>query len=94
MSESAVAPAATPSAVAHFDALRAAPPTTRRLPAALVDALTTLLGDRFSQSRAVCEHHGIDISSYPVTPPTPWRSRRTATKWWRSCAPAPRIACR
>jgi D-lactate dehydrogenase (cytochrome) len=64
----APAAAAPASAVTHFDALRA-PAAERALPAALVDTLRALLGERFTTSRGVREHHGIDISSYPVTPP-------------------------
>ena len=60
--------AARESAVAHFDALRA-PHAARVLPDALLGELHRLLGDRLATSRGVREHHGIDISSYPVTPP-------------------------
>src|SRR5512145_2472953 len=62
------ATAARESAVPHFDALRA-PHAARVLPDALLGELHALLGDRLTTSRAVREHHGIDISSYPVTPP-------------------------
>ena len=60
--------ATAPAAVAHFDALRTRAPD-RELPAPLRQALQRLLGERFALSRAVRDHHGIDISSYPVTPP-------------------------
>ncbi|MBI3375823.1 MAG: FAD-binding protein [Betaproteobacteria bacterium] len=39
------------------------------LPAALSQELRALMGERMSIARAVREHHGTDISSYPVTPP-------------------------
>ncbi|TSH98689.1 FAD-binding protein [Verticiella sediminum] len=41
----------------------------RELPAACVQALAARFGDRFSQSTAVCEHHGRDESPYPTMPP-------------------------
>ncbi|POA81843.1 FAD-binding oxidoreductase [Pseudomonas protegens] len=39
------------------------------LPVALVDELTTLLGQRFSTSASVREHHGRDISALDPLPP-------------------------
>jgi D-lactate dehydrogenase (cytochrome) len=55
-------------AVAHFDALRAASPK-RELPSALLSELQARFGDRVTTARALRDHHGTDISSYPVTPP-------------------------
>jgi len=54
---------------AHFAELRGHAHEERVLPAALVDDLRRLLGDRFASTRQVREHHGTDVSSYPVTPP-------------------------
>ena len=54
---------------AHFAALRGHAREERVLPVALVDDLRRLLGDRFASTRQVREHHGTDVSSYPVTPP-------------------------
>ena len=54
---------------AHFAELRGHAREERTLPAALVDDLRRLLGDRFASTRQVREHHGTDVSSYPVTPP-------------------------
>ena len=42
---------------------------TRVLPPELLDELRKLLGDRLTTDQQVREHHGTDISSYPVTPP-------------------------
>lgn len=39
------------------------------LPLELVAGLTSLFGDRFSQSSGLREHHGKDESSYPQAPP-------------------------
>jgi len=39
------------------------------LPPPLLDELRDLLGDRLATTRQIHEHHGTDISSYPVTPP-------------------------
>jgi D-lactate dehydrogenase (cytochrome) len=39
------------------------------LPPPLLDTLRALLGERLTTARQVREHHGTDISSYPVTPP-------------------------
>ena len=54
---------------AHFAELRGHAREERVLPVALVDDLRRLLGDRFASTRQVREHHGTDVSSYPVTPP-------------------------
>jgi D-lactate dehydrogenase (cytochrome) len=48
---------------------RSTPPPRRRLPAALVDELKALFGDRFSTGEAVREHHGRDESPYAPMPP-------------------------
>ncbi len=53
----------------HFAELRERGHDARALPAGLLDELRSLLGDRLTTSRPVREHHGTDISSYPVTPP-------------------------
>jgi len=55
--------------VAHFAELRERAGSDRSLPTAVLDALGALLGDRLVTTRQVREHHGTDISSYPVTPP-------------------------
>lgn len=51
--------------------MNASPPLLppRQLPAALLDALTQLLGERFTTSQAVREHHGRDESLYDPVPP-------------------------
>jgi len=54
---------------AHFAELRGLAHAGRTLAAPLVEALGALLGDRVTTTRPVREHHGTDISSYPVTPP-------------------------
>ena len=54
---------------AHFADLRRRGGEARPLPKALADELRTHFGDRLVTTRAVREHHGTDISSYPVTPP-------------------------
>ena len=54
---------------AHFADLRRRAGEARPLPKALADELRTHFGDRLVTTRAVREHHGTDISSYPVTPP-------------------------
>ena len=53
----------------HFAALRARPQDGHALPQPLLDHLAQRFGDRLTTSRPVREHHGTDISSYPVTPP-------------------------
>ena len=54
----------------HFAELREhGHDAARTLPAELLDELRNLLGDRLTTSRPVREHHGTDVSSYPVTPP-------------------------
>jgi D-lactate dehydrogenase (cytochrome) len=56
------------SAVSHFAGLRhRAQPGA--LPPGLLAALRERFGDRLSVARAIRDHHGADISSYPVTPP-------------------------
>ena len=62
--------AATPAApTAHWTELRRRAGAAPTLPAELVDTLRSLLGERLATSQAVRDHHGTDISSYPVTPP-------------------------
>lgn len=56
-------------AVAHFAELRERGRDERALAAELLDELRKLLGDRLTTNRQIREHHGTDISSYPVTPP-------------------------
>jgi D-lactate dehydrogenase (cytochrome) len=41
----------------------------RPVPAAMLEALRARFGDRCSTAAAVCEQHGRDESTYPVTPP-------------------------
>ena len=53
----------------HFAELREHAKDGRVLPPGLLDELRRLLGDRLTTVRQVREHHGTDISSYPVTPP-------------------------
>ncbi|HVF64664.1 MAG TPA: FAD-linked oxidase C-terminal domain-containing protein [Casimicrobiaceae bacterium] len=53
----------------HFDELRALGETARELPESLIVSLRERFGERLSTSRAVREHHGTDVSSYPVVPP-------------------------
>jgi len=55
------------STAGHFAALRSR--AHAALPPALVDELRARLGDRMTTTAAVRDHHGTDISSYPVTPP-------------------------
>jgi len=55
------------TAAGHFAALRSRAPTA--LPPALEGELRAMLGDRVTTTAAVRDHHGTDISSYPVTPP-------------------------
>jgi D-lactate dehydrogenase (cytochrome) len=43
--------------------------TRRSLPAAMLSALREKFGERCSTGTAVCEQHGRDESTYPVTPP-------------------------
>ena len=59
----------TAHSTAHFAELRERAAQDHALPTAAFDALRGLLGDRIVTSRPVREHHGTDISSYPVTPP-------------------------
>jgi D-lactate dehydrogenase (cytochrome) len=59
----------TATHTAHFAELRERARDERALPAAALDELRALLGERLATSRPVREHHGTDISSYPVTPP-------------------------
>jgi D-lactate dehydrogenase (cytochrome) len=61
--------AAVAQTAGHFAELRERAHAGHALPAALIEALRTLLGDRVVLTRQVREHHGTDISSYPVTPP-------------------------
>ena len=49
--------------VQHTSALR------KPLPGALLTALRALLGERFSTSESVREHHGKDESAHPHAPP-------------------------
>ena len=56
------------SAVSHFAELRQRT-HAGGLPPGLLATLRDRFGDRLSVARAVREHHGTDISSYPVTPP-------------------------
>jgi D-lactate dehydrogenase (cytochrome) len=56
------------SAVSHFAELRHRT-QAGGLPPGLLAALRDRFGDRLSVARAVRDHHGTDISSYPVTPP-------------------------
>ena len=53
----------------HFAELRRHAGDEHPLPEPLVAELRALLGDRLATTRQVREHHGTDISSYPVTPP-------------------------
>ncbi len=53
----------------HFAELRERAQARRGLPAPVVSDLQALLGDRVVLTLPVREHHGTDISSYPVTPP-------------------------
>src|SRR5918993_1211810 len=54
-------------AASHFAQLRER--SERALPSSLVDELRTIVGERLTTTLPVREHHGTDISSYPVTPP-------------------------
>ena len=56
-------------AATHFAQLRERSGRERVLPPSLTDALRALMGDRVTTTLPVREHHGTDISSYPVTPP-------------------------
>ena len=38
-------------------------------PQALIDALASRFGDRFSTGAAICLQHGRDESAYPAQPP-------------------------
>jgi len=53
----------------HFAELREHAQRDHALPAPLLDELRRLFGDRLSTTLPIREHHGTDISSYPVTPP-------------------------
>jgi D-lactate dehydrogenase (cytochrome) len=53
----------------HFAELREHAHDTRALPAELLDELRQLLAERLTINQQIREHHGTDISSYPVTPP-------------------------
>ncbi|CAG0991614.1 D-lactate dehydrogenase (cytochrome) [Burkholderiales bacterium] len=53
----------------HFAELRERAGEEHSLPPPLLDELRRLFGDRLATTRQVREHHGTDISSYPVTPP-------------------------
>ena len=44
-------------------------PLAAELPPTLVEELTLLLGERFTQSPGVCAHHGHDESHFPDRPP-------------------------
>ncbi len=57
------------NAISHFAELKQRQRRADALPAALVASLRERFGERLSLARAVREHHGTDISSYPVTPP-------------------------
>ena len=57
------------STIPHLDQLAARQHANDVLPEALAVELRKLLGDRLTIARPVREHHGTDISSYPVTPP-------------------------
>jgi D-lactate dehydrogenase (cytochrome) len=46
-----------------------APAARRPVPASMLDALRGQFGNRCSTAAAVCEQHGRDESTYPVTPP-------------------------
>ena len=72
------APAGTPAddeggrsmnAVSHFAELKQLGRPSDALPATLVDSLRARFGERLTLSLPIREHHGTDISSYPVTPP-------------------------
>jgi D-lactate dehydrogenase (cytochrome) len=56
------------NAVSHFAELKHLE-RADALPEGLAAALQQRFGERLSRVRAVREHHGTDISSYPVTPP-------------------------
>jgi len=57
------------SAAHHFAELRERAQARTALAAPVVADLTALLGDRVVLTQAVRDHHGTDISSYPVTAP-------------------------
>jgi len=57
------------SNIPHLEQLAQRRRASAALPAALLDELRALLGDRLTLARPVREHHGTDISSYPATPP-------------------------
>ncbi|GIK85059.1 MAG: lactate dehydrogenase [Betaproteobacteria bacterium] len=57
------------NAISHFAELKQRQRRADALPAAFVARLRERFGERLSLARAVREHHGTDISSYPVTPP-------------------------
>lgn len=68
MLSSANKPAVSVDGVGHFDALRTVH-ARQPLPDELARELQEIYADRLSVSQSVCDHHGTDISSYPVTPP-------------------------
>src|SRR5690606_25681229 len=53
----------------HFAELRSRAASAHPLSEALLDELREQLGDRVATTLPIREHHGTDISSYPVTPP-------------------------
>ncbi|MFO1399451.1 MAG: FAD-linked oxidase C-terminal domain-containing protein [Burkholderiales bacterium] len=57
------------SAAHHFAELRERAQAPTALGAPVVAELQALLGERVALALPVREHHGTDISSYPVTPP-------------------------
>ncbi|MFO1284474.1 MAG: FAD-linked oxidase C-terminal domain-containing protein [Burkholderiales bacterium] len=57
------------NAVSHFAELKQLGRPSDALPATLVDSLRARFGERLTLSLPIREHHGTDISSYPVTPP-------------------------
>ena len=61
--------AAVAHTTGHFAELREHAQDERVLAPGLLDELRRLLGDRLTTVRQVREHHGTDVSSYPVTPP-------------------------
>jgi len=54
---------------AHFAELRERGHGKQAFPVELLHELRDVLGHRLTTSRQIREHHGTDISSYPVTPP-------------------------
>ena len=80
-------PATSHDGVAHFESLKLGR-VAQALPDGLLAALRALYGDRLSLAQAVREHHGTDISSYPVTPPDAVVFRATPTRSSPSSRPA------